>query len=139
MIMLPVRMIFFAAAICFIQAMVGPSIGSASFPGSMLKPVLNISGSTMISVSPGMAEIFSPSCRRLADLSSQKREVWIRVMLSVDMCLEYEADKVTLPRRTLEEGGMGIPCRAVHDSTADPGPSCLFLARYGLPGQAHTL
>ena len=56
-----------------IQFTVSPSMVSANNSGFMLKPVLNISGSTTTCVGTWMPPIFSSSICRLAALSSQCR------------------------------------------------------------------
>jgi hypothetical protein len=63
---------------------VGPSIVSANKAGCILNPVVNISGSTIISVGSAIAIIFLAKASRLAPLSSQKRAVCMIVNLSED-------------------------------------------------------
>jgi hypothetical protein len=57
---------------------------SANKAGCILNPVVNISGSTIISVGSAIAMIFFAKASRFAPLSSQKRAVCIIVNLSDD-------------------------------------------------------
>jgi hypothetical protein len=57
---------------------------SANKAGCMLNPVVNISGSTIISVGSSIAIIFLAKASRFASLSSQKRAVCMIVNLSDD-------------------------------------------------------
>jgi len=57
---------------------------SANKAGCILNPVVNISGSTIISVGSEIAIIFLDRASRLAPLSSQERAVCMIVNLSDD-------------------------------------------------------
>ena len=70
---LPVTTAPVSAACSCIQAMLGPSISSASPCGAIVKPVVNISGRTIKSVAPAKGASKAENSRRLASRSSQCR------------------------------------------------------------------
>src|SRR5688572_28887085 len=90
--MLPVTTAPSRAAIARSHSTDGPFAGSAAFSGAIVKPVVNISGSTTTSVLPASGVSNRSMALRLAAASCQTRSVCTRVTRKVSRLIDPPSD-----------------------------------------------